>query len=103
MKRLDQCNQINAFVFTLNIPFHTVRVGTDEIPLSQSAKYFEITLDSKLKWGAHISEKKAVVSKKLRKLFYILNKESAINLETKRLVYNWKVRPMWTYSLVIWE
>ncbi len=100
----DQCKQIKACCIHAQpqIPFHPIHFGTDEIPLSQSAKYLGITFDSKLNWSAHISEKKAIVNEKLRKLYWILNEKSPINVETKCLVYNSVVKPMWTYDLMVW-
>ncbi len=65
-------------VFTLNrrYLFHPFHFDTDEIPLSQLVKYLGITLESRLNWSVNISEKKAIVNEKVRKLYGILNKKS---------------------------
>lgn len=90
-------------VFTLRkFSYAPVKLNGTIIPLHQSAKYLGITLDAKLNWSEHISAKKAQSSEKLRSLYWILNKNSPVNLETKRLIYMTIVKPIWTYGLIIW-
>ncbi len=81
-----QANQSMLYSHSTADTFSIHHVGTDEITLSRSAKYLGIILDSKLNWIVHISEEKAIVNEKLRKLYWILNKKSPINLETKCLI-----------------
>lgn len=80
----------SIFVYTIN--------GT---PLNkvEEHKYLGVTLTSELKWDKHISN---IISKALRKLFFLKRSLALATKSTKLLAYTSFVRPVLEYANTVW-
>lgn len=72
------------------------------IPQADTVKYLGIHLDRKLNWRKHIAKKQEQMKIKFRNLFWLLNKKSKLNLDSKILIYNSIIKPIWLYGIQLW-
>ena len=96
-------NKSEYIVFTLNksIPPPVLFEG-EPIPWTDTAKYLGMHLDSKLTWRAHINKKITELKIKRSKIHWLLNRNSALSLENKLLLYKMILKPVWMYGAHIW-
>lgn len=80
----------------------TISLNNHPIPQATSVKYLGIHLDKKLTWKTHINKKQEQIKIKFRKLYWILNKRSKLNLESKILLYKAIIKPIWAYGIQLW-
>lgn len=72
------------------------------IPQSNVVKYLGMHLDKRLNWKVHICKKQEQAKIKFRKLFWLLNKRSNLNLQSKITLYKTIIKPIWTYGIQLW-
>lgn len=84
---------------TRNIPVHINGVS---IPYSDNAKYLGMTLDSKLRWKAHVKKKIEELNIKWSKLKYLMGRKSELSIQNKLLLYNQQLKPIWLYGIQLW-
>lgn len=73
-----------------------------KIPQVDTVKYLGIHLDRKLTWRNHIVKKQEQMKIKFRKLYWLLNKKSKLTLDSKILLYNSIIKPIWLYGIQLW-
>jgi hypothetical protein len=69
----------------------------------KSVKYLGIHLDSKLKFNKHIDELKSKGLAAIGALRPIFNRNSALNIKNKMLIYKQLIRPTLTYACPVWS
>ncbi|KAL7295768.1 hypothetical protein TKK_0010819 [Trichogramma kaykai] len=72
------------------------------IPVSDQVKYLGLHLDRRLTWRAHIWSKRKQLGLKLRSLYWLIGRNSALSLENKVLIYKAILKPIWTYGCQLW-
>lgn len=72
------------------------------VPNAGSAKYLGLTLDSKLRWKAHIDTKIRQLKILSNKMKMLTGRRSRLSLSNKLLVYKQIIKPVWTYGLELW-
>ncbi|CAG9827547.1 unnamed protein product [Diabrotica balteata] len=60
-----------------------------------------MTLDSKLRWKAHV-KKKEELKIKFRKVYWLMGKKSTLSIYNKLLLYKQVPKPIWTYGIQLW-
>jgi len=90
-------------IFTLR---HTtaipVLLDSKIIPRTDSAKYLGMHIDSRLNWTTHVKMKRQQMKDRMRSLYWLLGKNSQLDLSSKRLLYLSIVKPIWTYGCSLW-
>ena len=62
-----------------------------------------MTLDRRLTWKKHISEKTKQLTEKLRKFYWLTGRRSKLNIQNKITLYKAVIEPVWTYGIQLWE
>ena len=61
-----------------------------------------MTLDRRLTWKKHISEKTKHLKEKLRKFYWFTGRPSKLNIHNKIILYKAVIKPVWTYGIQLW-
>ena len=61
-----------------------------------------MTLDRRLTWKKHISEKTKQLKEKLRKFYWLTGRRSKLNIQNKITLYKAVIKPVWTYGIQLW-
>jgi uncharacterized protein YeeX (DUF496 family) len=61
-----------------------------------------MTLDAKLRWKAHIKEKRDELNMKFRKMYWLLGRNSELSIHNKTISYKHIIRPVWNYGIQLW-
>ena len=96
-------NKSKHIVFTLrkeNCP--PVTLNNIRLTEVEHVKYLGLTLDKKLTWKNHIWCKRQQMELKVRKLNWVLGKNSKLSLANKITLYKVMVKPIWTYGIQLW-
>lgn len=73
-----------------------------QVPIADSAKYLGVTLDSKLKWKAHVANKKKALEIKYRELKWLIGRKSLLSISNKLMIYKQVLKPIWLYGIQLW-
>lgn len=79
-----------------------VELNQIKIPQLDSVKYLGIHLERRLTWTKHIFMKRKALGLQMRKMHWLLNRNSKLSLENKILLYKAALKPIWTYGLQLW-
>jgi hypothetical protein len=93
-----------AVVFTLRRPNNppSLVLNGDNIFWSPTIKYLGIILDKKLTWNPHISSKLQQGYQRLKILYPLINRQTALNWKCSVLLYKQILRPLVLYAAPIW-
>jgi hypothetical protein len=90
-------------IFTLrSYRYQPATMGGKLIPKADAVRYLGIHLDVRLNWKEHIRIKKLQVKDTMRKLYWLMGRQSPVSLESKKLIYVTVVKPIWMYGLEVW-
>jgi hypothetical protein len=84
------------------IEYIPVRLNLQQIPYSDNAKYLGMTLDSKLRWKAHVKKKRQELNLKFRKMHWLIGRNSELTTHNKLLLYKQILKPICTYGIQLW-
>lgn len=59
-------------------------------------------LDSRLNWKHHVRQKKLQIKEKMRKLYWLVGRNSSLDLANERLLYTAIIKPIYTYGIQLW-
>jgi hypothetical protein len=79
-----------------------VKLFNENIPWTKETKYLGVTLDSTLNFKSHISRILQKLNLRLRQLFPILNRSSAIDINLALTIYKSLLRSIMTYACPVW-
>lgn len=79
-----------------------IRINDTQIPYANSAKYLGMTLDARLRWRVHVRKKREELSIKLKKMYWLLGRNSKLSTYNKLLLYKQILKPAWTYGIQLW-
>jgi len=79
-----------------------VTLDGSSIPDSNTAKYLGIIMDRRLTWKPHLTNKRAQMSRRVKKFLWLMGKKSTLRLRVKLQIYKAIMKPMWTYGISIW-
>uniref|UniRef100_A0ABD2W1S9 Reverse transcriptase domain-containing protein n=1 Tax=Trichogramma kaykai TaxID=54128 RepID=A0ABD2W1S9_9HYME len=80
----------------------SVELNGVAIPQSPTVKYLGIHLDQRLTWRSHIWTKRKQLGTKIRSMYWLLGRRSALNLDNKLLLYKSIIKQVWTYGIQLW-
>lgn len=84
------------------VGYMPIFLGPNPVPYSDTAKYLGLTLDTKLRWRAHVKKKRAELGLKYRKMYWLLRPDSKLSVDNKVLLYKQVLRPVWAYGSQLW-
>jgi len=79
-----------------------VNINNQRVPYANTAKYLGMTLDTKLRWKAHVKKKREELGLRYKKMHWLLGRNSSLSLHNKLLLYNQILKPVWTYGIQLW-
>lgn len=79
-----------------------VTLNNAQIPQSQDVKYLGLHLDRRLTWKTHIKKKRTQLNLKLKKMYWLLGRQSSLDTENKLLLYKAILLPIWAYGAQLW-
>lgn len=79
-----------------------IRFNDTQIPHADSAKYLGMTLDARLRWKVHVKKKREELGIKLKKMYWLLGRNSKLSTYNKLLLYKQILKPIWTYGIQLW-
>ena len=71
-------------------------------PHANTAKYLGMTLDTKLRWNAHVKKKRDELGFKYKKMYWLIGRHSSLSINNKLLLYKQVLKPVWTYGIQLW-
>lgn len=77
-------------------------MGNNPLPTSDCVKYLGLHLNRRLTWSKHIKAKKKEATIQLKRLSWLLGRESQLFLDDKLLVYKVINKPIRTYGVELW-
>ena len=80
-------------------PFYTYSINTTTLEWVDTFKYLGVTINNKLKWGDHIAEVTARVSRTLNLLRRTMRD---CHKDAKTKAYSSLVHPILEYSALVW-
>ncbi|KAL7296992.1 hypothetical protein TKK_0009427 [Trichogramma kaykai] len=72
------------------------------VPQYNEVKYLGMHIDRRLTWKTHIWTKRKQLGLKLKKLYWLIGRNSALTLDNKLLLYKSLIKPIWTYGIQLW-
>lgn len=73
------------------------------IPQVNEVKYLGVHLDKRLTWKKHIETKKIQMKLKFANMYWLIGRNSLLDLEHKLLLYNSIIKPIWSYGSQLWK
>ena len=90
------------FTFARKLRWQEVKVGGKLIEYSTDMKYLGVTLQQKLSWGKHVTDKVKKATKVMCLANAVTGQRWGLNPERILWVYTAMVRPVATYGSVVW-
>lgn len=79
-----------------------VYINNTPIPQTDTVKYLGVTLDRRLTWKSHILLKRQTLTQRTKYLYSLIGKHSSLPLSKKLSLYNYYLKPIWTYGCQIY-
>lgn len=79
-----------------------VTINNELVPSSDSVKYLGFHLDRRLTWKKHLWNKRIHLSEVLRKMYWLIGRNSQLSIESKLILYKSVLKPKWLYGIQIW-
>lgn len=67
-----------------------------------TVKYLGMYLDRRLTWQKHIKTKREEINLKYKGLYWLTGRNSKLAIDNKLLIYNFIIKPIWTYGIQLW-
>ena len=74
----------------------------NSIPWSPNIKYLGVILDSKLTWNPHITSKLQQGYQRLKVLYPLINRQTALSWRCSLMLYKQILRPLLLYAVPVW-
>ena len=100
--KLNESKSVHIDFTNRRIEYKPVYLNNQIIPHSNTAKYLGMTLDSKLRWKAHVKIKREELGLKYNKMYWIIGRNSSLSTYNKILIYKQILKPVWTYGIQLW-
>ena len=90
---------------TFTLPKQTcpqVTINDITVPNKDTVRYLGMTLDRKLTWKQHITDKSKQLRDKLKKFYWLIGRRSNLSTQNKITLYKTVIKPVWTYGIQLW-
>lgn len=100
--KLNETKSVHIDFTNKRLNYIPVTMNQKVVPYANTAKYLGMTLDAKLRWKEHVKKKKNELGIKLRKMYWLIGKNSSLSTYNKLLLYKQILKPVWTYGIQLW-
>ena len=100
--KLNETKSVHIDFTNKRITYKPVYINKQRIPHANTAKYLGMTLDTKLRWNAHVKKKRDELGFKYKKMDYLIGRHSSLSINNKLLLYKQVLKPVWTYGIQLW-
>lgn len=100
--KLNESKSVHVDFTNKRINYKPIFINDKQIPYANTAKYLGMTLDSKLRWKAHVKKKREELGLKYRKMHWLIGRKSELSIYNKLLLYKQIIKPIWTYGIQLW-
>ena len=76
-----------------------VTINNITIPNKDSVRYLDMTLDRRLTWKQHITDKSKQLRDKLKKFYWLTGQHSNLITQNKITLYKSIIKPIFTYGI----
>jgi hypothetical protein len=71
-----------------------VTINNQKAPYANTAKYLGMALDAKLRWKAHVKKKREELDLRLKKMYWLIGRNSSLSLHNNLLLYKQILKPV---------
>lgn len=100
--KLNESKSIHINFTNKNDKYCEVFLNGNKVPYGNTAKYLGMTLDTKLRWKAHVKKKREELDLRYKNMYWLLGKQSKLSIQNKLLIYKQVLMPVWTYGAQLW-
>ncbi|CAB0012141.1 unnamed protein product [Nesidiocoris tenuis] len=100
--RLNEAKSVHVDFTNRSIVYTPTFINGVAIPYVNEAKYLGTTLDAKLRWKEPVKKNKTELVLKLRKMHWLIGRQSTMTISNKLLLYNQVLKPVWSYDAQLW-
>ena len=100
--KLNESKSTHVSFTNKKITHIPVTINEQQVPYSNTAKYLGMTLDTKLRWKAHVKKKREEMGIKYRKMYWLLGRKSSLSTHNKVMLHNQILKPVWSYGIQLW-
>ena len=79
-----------------------VTINNITVPNKDTVRYLGMTLDRRLTWKQHITDKSKQLRDKLNKFYWLIGRRSNLSTQNKITLYKTVIKPVWTYGIQLW-
>lgn len=79
-----------------------VELNSVQLPQADAVKYLGLHLERRLTWQKHIWTKRLQLETKLKKMYWLIGRNSKLSMDNKLLLYKTILKPIWTYACQLW-
>ena len=79
-----------------------VSINNITVPNKDTVRYLGITLDRRLTWKQHITNKSEQLRDKLKKFYWLIGRRPNLSTQNKITLYKTVIKPVWTYGIQLW-
>ena len=76
-----------------------VTINNITVPKKDTVRYLGITLDRRLTWKQHITDKSKQLRDKLKKFYWLIGRRSNLSTQNKITLYKTVIKPVCTYGI----
>lgn len=99
---LNNIKSAHTIFTNRKVGYQPIYLDGEIIPYSNVSRYLGLHLDSKLNWREHIRKKAKEIGIKVKKMNWLLGRNSRLQIHNKVLLYKQIVRPVWAYGCQLW-
>lgn len=99
---LNSVKSAHTIFTNRKVGYSPIYLDGEIIPYSNVTRYLGLHLDSKLNWGVHIRKKVNEIKIKIKKMNWLLGRNSRLPVHNKMLLYKQIIRPSWAYGCQLW-
>jgi len=87
--QLNQSKSIHINFTNRCLEHIPITINNQKVPYANTAKYLGMTLDSKLRWKAHVKKKREELDLRYKKMYWLIGRNSSLSLHNKLIIHKY--------------